>query len=113
MKTFILFLGLAACTNPHQSIGIQNSFDKICQLFVDIETGKTKISMDPSQRAAALSQSINELTLSQEARTAVQSLTMADPQEKYAIFKTGAEATLKESWECPAMQKFFGSSATP
>lgn len=100
LSGFLLVLFASCSAKP------PDSFDKICDIFVDLqEVGE---NLPPEQRSERALKRIRErFEEDNPARVLWESVTSAQKKERYSIYKYAAEDTLGEPWECPAMKQFI------
>ena len=96
----VLFLmpGIAQATD--------NDFDKVCQYFEDLSQEPLVEKMSYLERNEFIVQRIKEnLPQWSNARASWEAISSAVSEQRYELFKTGAESVIHRSWNCSAMEK--------
>jgi hypothetical protein len=85
---------------------IANDFDVICSFFQSLEKELSSSSMSQVQRGNYIKEKIDSaLEESSPAKVAWDAISVAVPEQRYDLFKSGTEDALATSWECEPMRK--------
>jgi len=83
-----------------------NDFDKVCHFFSSLEDKNNQRSMSHKERNQFISGKIsNQLSSHSNARIAWEAIAFASSEQRYALFKSGAESVIKRKWDCDAMKR--------
>jgi hypothetical protein len=94
---FFVCFSLAACA-------ADNDFDIVCNIFKELQNKPDLDKLSNQQRVAFITQRINKsLDTSSAARISWEAVVSAVPEQRYKIFKSGAEEVLNQSWACEPM----------
>lgn len=83
-----------------------NDFDRVCQYFEDLSREPLVEEMSYLERNEFIVQRISEnLSRWSDARASWEAVSSAVSEQRYELFKTGAESVLRRTWHCSAMEK--------
>jgi hypothetical protein len=102
--TFFICFSLVACA-------ADNDFDIVCHIFKELQNNPDLDKLSDQQRAAFVAQRINKsLDASSAARISWEAVVSAEPEQRYEIYKSGAEEVLNQSWACEPMNKLASTT---
>lgn len=96
----LIIFGCAKQESPQK----ESSFDLACNVFNTLALKSDFKTLSHTQRNAFIVKKLNELAPNSPATLSWDAVSYADPQQRYEIFKAGAEATLEKSWSCESMK---------
>lgn len=82
--------------------GVQG-FNEICQIYTEAQNS----SMKKVQLSNYIFENIKNRVNNKDALDAHDVVFLADPKERYSLFKQSAVVSLKKNWDCPAMKKLM------
>lgn len=82
-----------------------NEFDLVCSYFQDLKKVDNVNSMSAEQRNKFIIDKISKNIPSHSAAQSWDAVSYAVPEERYEIFKIGAESSLDQEWNCSAMEE--------
>ena len=101
-RHIIVSLILSSCFS---TIIQANDFDKVCVYFEALEKVPTQKTMTHQDRNQFILKKIEQnLGPHSDATIAWEAVSYAASEQRYELYKSGAESTLKTSWECNAMK---------
>ena len=102
--SFFVCFSLASCA-------ADNDFDTVCSVFKALQASPNLAKLSPQQRQAFVTEHIDKmLDKSSAARISWEAVAAADPDQRYEIFKSGAEDVLGKSWECESMRQLAATA---
>lgn len=75
-------------------------FDEICRIYTEAQNS----SMQKEQLSSYIFDNVKKRVNNKDALDAHDVVFLADPKERYSLFKQSAELSLKRSWDCPAVK---------
>lgn len=97
-----LSAGLSGCTDNYETI---NDFQAVCTYFQELEQQENVNSLTAEDRNKFIVARIEQNIPASAASVSWEAVSYAVAEQRYEIFKMGAESELKETWDCPAMEK--------
>ena len=82
-----------------------NDFDMVFVYLQELEKHDNSSSMSIDQRNQFIVEKLSKNAPSSPAMASWEAVSYAVPEDRYELFKTGAEAELKRDWDCPSMEK--------
>lgn len=82
----------------------KNSFQVVCESFQELEKMASVDSMTPEDRNNFIVSRIEKNIPDSAAHVSWEAVSYAVSEQRYEIFKMGAESELKEAWDCPSMR---------
>lgn len=106
MKKYLLIgaalnIGLLGCADNSAN----NDFQAVCAYFQELEKLENVNALTAEQRNNFIVVRIKKNISDSAASISWEAVSYAAPEQRYEIFKMGAESELKETWSCPAMEK--------
>lgn len=77
-----------------------HGFDEICRIYTEAQNS----SMQKEQLSRYIFDNVKKRVNNKDALDAHDVVFLADPKERYSLFKQSAELSLKRSWDCPAVK---------
>jgi len=103
LRLLIFPLVLSACISTTNQA---NDFDLVCHYFEALEKSPQQISLSHKERNQFIVKKINQnLDPQSDAKIAWEAISRAVSEQRYELFKSGAESVLKNKWECKAMKR--------
>ena len=83
-----------------------NDFDRVCHYFEALEKSPKQENLSSQERNQFILKKINQnLDPHSDAKIAWEAISRATSEQRYELFKSGAESALKNNWECSAMKR--------
>ncbi len=106
-RSFIFFAilfstGLFGCS---EKLATNNDFQAVCAYFQELEKLEDVDALTAEQRNNFIVVRIKKNISDSAASISWEAVSYAAPEQRYEIFKMGAESALNETWNCPAMEK--------
>lgn len=106
LSIFICFF-LTACDKSKE-----NDFDVVCEIFKNFNKQSENFS-EEEMLEISVEKVREKLAENSPARVSWEAITGAPAAERYNLFQSGAEATMKRSWKCPTMKVLLDNSDQP
>lgn len=84
-----------------------SDFDKVCLVFENYQKNPSSYPSDKIMQTMRIAEEVQKVLKTEEAKNSWKALAHADLDQKYSLFKAGAEMTLKAKWNCSAMKNYF------
>lgn len=97
----IITVALCGCNNNKEL----NDFDMVCRYFYELEKLVESEQLTSDQRNDFIMSRLDENLPASPARTSWEAVSYAIPEDRYEIYKTGAESALGVDWSCRPMEK--------
>jgi hypothetical protein len=107
-KYFLLFsgvvlnVGLFGCTDNNDA---PNDFQAVCTYFEELVKLENVNSLTAEDRNKFIVARIEQNIPASAASISWEAVSYAVAEQRYEIFKMGAESELKETWDCPTMER--------
>lgn len=98
----VLSAGLLGCADNSETT---NDFQAVCTYFQELEKLESVNSLTAEGRNKFIVTLIEKNIPASDASISWEAVSYAVAEQRYEIFKMGAESVLKETWDCPAMEK--------
>jgi hypothetical protein len=98
----VLNAGLLGCADNGETT---NDFQAVCTYFQELEKLENVNSLTAEERNKFIVALIEKNIPASAASISWGAVSYAVAEQRYEIFKMGAESELKETWDCPAMEK--------
>lgn len=114
-KCFFIFTamalsaGLLGCT---EKVAVKNDFQAVCTYFQELDRQENVNSFTAGERNKFIVARIKKNIPASAASISWKAVNYAVAEQRYEIFKIGAESELKETWDCPAMEKLAPLTGT-
>lgn len=106
---FFVMIFITGCAKQ-ESPQKESSFDLACNVFNTLALKSDFKTLSHTQRNEFIVKKLNELAPNSLAILSWDAVSYADPQQRYEIFKAGAEATLEHPWSCASMKNIVSIS---
>lgn len=85
---------------------LDNNFDKICNYFQALKKLSKQKTLTHLERNRFIIDKINhELKSDSNAKLAWEAISFATSEQRYELFKSGAESVLNRKWDCDEMKQ--------
>ncbi len=98
----VLSVGLSGCA---ENKGVTNDFQAVCTYFQELERLENVGLLTAGERNNFIVALIEKNIPASAASASWEAVSYAVAEQRYEIFKMGAESELRETWSCPAMEK--------
>lgn len=98
----VLNVGLLGCADNNEST---NDFYAVCTYFQELEKFENVDSLTVEERNKFIVARIEQNIPASAASISWEAVSYAVAEQRYEIFKMGAESELKAAWDCPSMEK--------
>lgn len=89
----------------------ENDFDIVCGIFSVLQNKSDLAKLSPQQRGAFVIERVkNNLDVTSNARVSWEAIVSAVPNQRYEIFKYGAEEVLGKPWTCRPMEQLAATA---
>ena len=100
----VFFLGCSERGKP-EKIAEKNEFDQFCDIFTALSTEPRFEKMSTAEKYTSLDKAlIDGLSSSGDAYIAWTAVSLAEPSQRYQLFKDAAVSSLKIQWECQSLK---------
>lgn len=108
---FLIVTVLCGCSKSDTDSPAGSSFDLVCSAFEQLEADANAESMSKAGRNEFITKKIIQLTPNSDAATSWAAVSSAQAEQRYEIFKFGAEQVTGEEWHCDSMKRLAGGLA--
>lgn len=98
----LLSVGLLGCADKNKTT---NDFQAVCTYFQELEKQENVNSLTAEERNKFIVARIEQNIPASAVSISWEAVSYAVAEQRYEIFKMGAESELKETWDCLAMEK--------
>tara|TARA_R100000656_G_scaffold32180_1_gene27960 strand:- start:140 stop:496 length:357 start_codon:yes stop_codon:yes gene_type:complete len=102
LAVMVLGAALLGCADNNKAT---NDFQAVCTYFQELERQENVNSLTTEERNKFIVARIEQNIPASAASVSWDAVSYAVAEQRYEIFKMGAESELKETWDCPAMEK--------
>lgn len=100
----LFFWGCSENSNT-ELVAEENEFDQFCDIFTALSTEPKFDTMDTAEKYASLDKSLTEsLSSNSDAYIAWTAVSLAEPSQRYQLFKDAAVSSLKMQWDCQPLK---------
>lgn len=78
--------------------------------MTELESSNGFMESNFTKNYSALFNHIDSASYQPEVKQVFSLSVQANPKEKYSLFKEAVEITIKNSWDCPSLERFYKSS---
>lgn len=101
----VVILALYATATVRSSV---SDFDKVCGYFENLRIETTSKKLSKTDKLDFINNLVKkELKPDSYARLAWEVVVFAAPEVRYELYKTSAQETTKNTWQCNAMEKLI------
>ena len=100
--SMVLGAALLGCADNNETT---NDFQAVCTYFQELDRQEDVNSLTTEERNKFIVARIEQNIPASAASVSWEAVSYADAEQRYEIFKLGAESELKEDWNCPSMEK--------
>lgn len=101
----VFFWGCSEKSNTEQAAG-KNEFDQFCDIFTALSTVPKFDAMNTAEKYASLDKALTEgLSANGDAYIAWTAVSLAEPSQRYQLFKDAAASSLKMQWDCQSLKE--------
>lgn len=100
----LLFSGCSENSNTEQ-VAEENEFDQFCDIFTALSTAPKFDAMNTADKYASLDNALTDnLSTNSDAYIAWTAVSLAEPSQRYQLFKDAAASSLKMQWDCQSLK---------
>lgn len=104
LHLLVFFWGCSKNSNTEQATG-ENEFDQFCDIFTALSTAPKFDAMNATEEYASLDKALTEdLSTNGDAYIAWTAVSLAEPSQRYQLFKDAAASSLKIQWDCQSLK---------
>ena len=101
----VFFWGCSDNSDTEQ-VAEKNEFDQFCDIFTALSTTPKFEKMNTSEKYSSLDKALTEgLSSNSDAYIAWSAVSLAEPSQRYQLYKDAAASSLNKQWDCQSLKE--------